>query len=256
MKDNETSWEDVSEWYGRIIGKEGHYYHQHIVLPQSLRLLGLKEDSSLLDLACGQGVLARQIPKEVYYAGLDIAPSLVNQAKHLDKDRKHIYMVADVSKDLPIQKRDFSHAVILLALQNIKNPEGVIKNTQEHLKEKGRFLIVLNHPYFRIPRQTSWGIDEQNKIQYRRVERYMTPLKIPIRINPSLGERSENTWSYHLPLSHYSHLLFEHGFVIEKLEEWTSDKRSTGRAAKMENRSRQEFPLFMAILARKEEERT
>ncbi len=252
MEDSETSWEKVSDWYGRLSGKGGHYYHQRTILPQSLKLLDLKEDSSLLDLACGQGVLARQIPRGVYYTGVDIAPSLISEARHLDRNKSHVYVVGDVSQDLPIIKKDFSHASIILALQNIKNPEGVIRHAREHLKPNGRFLIVLNHPYFRIPRQTSWGIDPQNKVQYRRVDRYMTPMKIPIATNPGRGERSENTWSYHYPLSHYSQWLSLHGFVIERIEEWASDKHSAGRAAKMENQSRKEFPLFLAMLARKD----
>jgi len=38
--------------------------------------------------------------------------------------------------------------------------------------------------------------------------------------------------------------------VIEKIEEWASDKDSVGKAAKMENRARAEIPLFMAIQAK------
>ena len=34
-------------------------------------------------------------------------------------------------------------------------------------------------------------------------------------------------------------------------EEWISDKRSMGKRAGMENRAREEFPLFLAILAKK-----
>ena len=252
MRENDTSWEKVSEWYGTTVGKKGNYYHQHIILPQSLDLLALKKGSSLLDLACGQGVLARQIPKEVHYEGVDIAHSLIEQARSLDKNGEHIYYVADASKELPIQKNDFSHAAIILSLQNVKNPEGVISNAQKHLKKHGKFLIVLNHPCFRIPRQTRWEIDEQNRTQYRRIDRYLTPLKIPITAHPGSGESSEVTWSYHLSLSAYSRMLFLNGFVIENLEEWISDKRSVGDAARLENRAREEFPLFMAILARKE----
>lgn len=253
MKDSETSWQKVSQWYGETVGEKGHYYHQHVILPQSLRLLSLKQGAALLDLACGQGVLARRLPKEIHYEGIDLAPSLINQAKRLDKNKEHVYLVSDVSEDLPITKHDFTHAAIILALQNAKNPEGVIRNTRKHLKKNGELLIVLNHPCFRIPRQTSWEIDEQNKIQYRRINRYLTPLAVPIKSSPSKGELSEITWSYHLPLSEYSHMLFENGFVIERLEEWSSDKRSVGRAAKMENRARKEFPMFMAILARKDQ---
>lgn len=252
MRNSETSWQSVSKWYGELVGKEGHYFHQHVILPQSLKLLDLREDSSLLDIACGQGVLARQIPQEVYYQGVDAAPGLINQAKKLDKNPKHIYTVADVSKKLPIKKNDFSHVAVILSLQNIKNPDGVIRNACRHLKSGGELLIVLNHPCFRIPRQTSWEIDEQSKMQYRRVNRYLSPLEIPVRSNPGKGEASEVVWSYHLPLSEYSRLLSENGFVIEKIEEWASDKSSAGPAAKMENRARNEFPLFIAILARKD----
>ncbi len=80
----------------------------------------------------------------------------------------------------------------------------------------------------------------------------MTQLAIPITTHPGHGEKSEITWSYHVPLSKYVEMLSEHGFVIEKLEEWISDKHSVGDTAKMENRARKEFPLFMALLARKD----
>lgn len=114
----------------------------------------------------------------------------------------------------------------------------------------GYLLIVLNHPAFRISRQSSWGIDPNSKIQYRRIDRYMTPINIPITAHP--GEKhSEFTWSYHLPLWEYSRMLKDNGFAIELIEEWTSDKESVGKASKMENRSRAEIPLFMAILAQK-----
>ncbi len=80
----------------------------------------------------------------------------------------------------------------------------------------------------------------------------MTHLEIPIAAHPGHGEKSEVTWSYHSPLSEYVNNLSEHKFVIEKLEEWVSDKHSVGDAARMENRARKEFPLFMALLARKD----
>jgi len=252
MTTSKSSWQNVSRWYGELVGKEGHYYHQHVVLPHSLALLELRDDSSLLDLACGQGVLARKIPPTVHYEGIDSSQDLVNQARRLDKNKRHIYTAADVSQKLTIKKNDFSHAALIFALQNIKDPAGALRNARLHLRKGGKLLIVLNHPCFRIPRQTSWETDETNKMQYRRVNRYLSPLEIPIRTNPGKGEASEVVWSYHLPVSEYSRMLFENGFVIEKLEEWASDKSSIGTAARMENRARNEFPLFMAILARKE----
>ncbi len=122
MNNSGTSWQKVSDWYDKIVGKEGHYYHQQVILPGSLRLLNLEKSSSLLDLACGQGVLARRLPPEIPYTGIDISLNLVKQARQLDKNKKHIYLVADIAEKLQITKNDFSHACIILSLQNIKNP--------------------------------------------------------------------------------------------------------------------------------------
>lgn len=249
VKKHSTSWQPVSKWYSAAVGEDGHYYHQHIVLPESLLLLGLKKGDALLDLACGQGVLARKIPDGVYYQGLDIASSLIATAKKESTHDDDHFAVADVSRStLPLQKKDFTHAAIILAIQNIDDPRQTFFNAARHLQSGGKLLIVMNHPCFRIPRQSSWVVDEKNKTQYRRIDRYLSSQKIPITAHPS-KKTSAVTWSFHEPLSAYTKMLHDSGFVIEVLDEWSSDKSSVGKAAKMENRSRQEIPLFLTILA-------
>lgn len=246
-----TSWEPVSEWYGKQVGREGHYYHQHVVLPGLKKLLQLKEGSSLLDLACGNGVLAGQAPKGMYYQGFDISRSLVEQATQLHSAQNFRFGVADVSRDkLPLNKSDFSHGSIVLALQNIKNFANVFRHFQTHLADFGKLVVVLNHPSFRIPRQSGWIIHPTNKLQSRRVDRYMSTMEIPITAHPG-QEKSSITWSFHYPLSAYIHELSKNGFVVSTIEEWVSDKMSEGKAAKMENRGRSEFPLFLTIVAHK-----
>jgi len=246
------SWEPVENWYRKSVGEEGHYYHQHVVLPGVMKLLDLNSEKSpsLLDIACGQGVLARRLPKNVEYTGIDIAPSLIKAAQSLDKNSNHHYFVYDVMKPFSLDKTNFTHAAIVLAIQNMENPEPVFINAAKHLAKGGRLVIAMNHPCFRIPRQSSWKVDEVQKVQYRRIDCYSTPLKVPIQAHPGQGGKSVVTWSYHYPLELYVKWLMHSGFVIELIEEWHSDKSSEGRAAKMENKSRLEFPLFMAIRAR------
>ena len=55
--------------------------------------------------------------------------------------------------------------------------------------------------------------------------------------------------SYHNSLSAYSKMLKDAGFIIDLIEEWASDRESEGSAARMENRSRSEIPLFLAVKA-------
>ncbi|MBA3721154.1 MAG: class I SAM-dependent methyltransferase [Parachlamydiaceae bacterium] len=248
-----TSWNKIGKWYDDTVGEQGHYYHQTLIIPNVMKMLDLPStpNASLLDLACGQGVLSRQLPSSVTYTGLDLATSLIRAARQYDKNTKHEFIVADATKGLPITKKDFTHAAIILALQNIQDPFAVFKNASKHLIPGAKFVIVLNHPCFRIPRQSSWKVDLDNKIQYRRIDRYMSDMKIPIQTHPGKGQESPQSWTFHHPLSSYCYWLKEAGFSINLIDEWCSNKVSEGKAAKMENRSREEIPLFMAIVATK-----
>ena len=192
--------------------------------------------------------MSHHIPKKLPYVGIDASENLITLAQKSDKNPNHTYIHADVTKTLPVS-HDFSHAIFVLSLQNMKEQDRAVRIAGECLKHGGHLLIILNHPCFRIPRQTSWEIDRENKIQYRRINRYLSPLSIPISMHP--GKDETKTWSYHYPLSSYTKFLNDAGIGIDTMEEWVSDKISVGTAAAMENRAREEFPLFLAILGTK-----
>ena len=245
----QTSWQKVAPWYNSLVGSEGHYYHEHLILPNVKRLLQLSPNSTLLDIGCGQGVLAHSIDTIKRYQGIDAAPTLIQHARQSITIPDYSFTVADATKALPV-KNSFSHATMILSLQNMSSAEAVIKNASKALDPKGTLLIVLNHPAFRIPRQSGWKVDERTKQQSRWINRYNSPLEIPIQMTP--GRNTEKvTWSYHHSLQDYAKMLKDAGFVITDLEEWSSDKESVGKAAKMENRARSEFPLFLCIVAQK-----
>jgi len=254
QKKADTSWENVEYWYSSCVGEKGHYYHQSLILPGALRLLGIsdKNRSSILDLGCGQGVLARVLPNQMTYFGVDASLSLINQAKKLTKHPDTHFFHGDVTQKLPIEKADFDFICFILSLQNIEHPMQAIERARAHIHKQGRLLIVLNHPCFRIPRQSSWQIDEANKIQYRRINRYQSSMKIPIQMHPGKNDPATTTFSFHHPLSDYVKYLTQNHFTIIGLEEWCSDRQSEGSKAKMEDRAREEIPLFLALVARAE----
>lgn len=247
-----TSWESSHKWYKSIVANEGHYYHKEVILPKLLKLIDCDKTKTVLDLGCGQGVLARALPPQMEYTGIDLSPSLIKEAKRLSfKNSRQQFLVGDITKKLPLKKTDFDMAVILLALQNVKEGQKAIENASFHLKEGGQLLIVLNHPCFRIPRQSSWYFSEEGKNCSRQITSYLSPLEIPIQTNPSEGHRSAKTFSYHHPLSDYSHWLKHSHFYIKGLQELISNKNSTGSRAKAENCSRKEIPMFLIIDAKK-----
>jgi len=247
----DTSWGKVSKWYNKTVGEKGSFFHQELILPNSLRLLNLSPTDRILDLGCGQGVLARTIPNVKVYLGIDLSAELIEEARKMDTNPTHKYAVSDVSKTLPIRTGGFSKAAVILALQNIKNQFGVIKNIANFLAKDGELLIVLNHPAFRVPKHADWGVDRARKIQYRHVDSYMSTLEIGIDSSPFDHKNNQKTWSYHHPISAYSEMLLDNGMFIKKIEEWVSPKKSEGGLAEIEDKARREFPMFMAILAKK-----
>ena len=69
----------------------------------------------------------------------------------------------------------------------------------------------------------------------------------------SKGQNVEQiTVSFHRPLQYYSKLFSATGFVITRLEEWISHKRSqVGPRQKEEDRMRSEIPLFLFVEIKK-----
>ncbi|MEK7504347.1 MAG: class I SAM-dependent methyltransferase [Patescibacteria group bacterium] len=211
-KNYHSNWNSVIPWYNKEMEVS------------ILRLLCLNPESSLLDVGCGNGALARAIPKNIKYLGFDASQTLINQA--LDKNPNHKFIVADAQKF--IASETYTHAAMILSLQNMKDPQQVIKNIRAN-----KVLLVLNHPMFRIPRQSSWLTDG------RKINRYITPLEIPITSHPG-EQNSEITWTFHHSLSDYSKYAHEAGFTIDLIEEWVTDRNV--------EKVQKEFPLFMAIL--------
>lgn len=250
-----THWGDVADWYDQLVGEEGSEFHREIVLPGAMRLLAVKPGDEVLDIACGQGVLCRLLSRQgVASVGIDAAPDLIRMAKdrnaQLPADAiKPVYQTGDVRDLSGLAENDkggFAAAACLLAIQNIHPIAPIFRGVARLLRPMGRLVIVMMHPCFRGPRETSWDWDAKNMVQYRRVDRYLTPRKIPIVTHPGKGK--DYTWTFHKPIEAYVKALRNAGLLVDALEEWSSHKQSTsGPRAGAENTARREIPLFMAI---------
>jgi SAM-dependent methyltransferase len=247
-KGNETSWGKVAGWYDDYLGQEDTYQAQ-VILPNLVRLLNLHKGERILDLACGQGFFTQELVKlGAQVVGADISPELIAHARA---------RVAGASfYPAPAHKLGFAKAgeydavICVLALQNMSELLPVFKEARRVLKPRGRFVMVLNHPTFRVLKRSSWGWDEGQGIQYRRVDGYLSAAKIEVDMSPGSGRRG-STVSYHRSLQDFFKALSGAGLTVSRLEEWISHKQSgAGTRQKAEDLSRKEIPLFMALEAR------
>lgn len=246
-----TSWGKHAKWYAGVVEEKGSY-QRDVILPGVLKMLNLKKGEAVLDLACGEGFFAREFYKiGAQVLGVDAGRELISLAeKKSPKSEGLLYKSADAANLSFLNDGAFDAITIILALQNMENMPAVLREARRVLSKNGRLVIVLNHPVLRIPKLSGWGWDEEQRLQYRRVNSYMSENKLPIQMHP--GARPQDlTWSFHRPLQSYFKALATAGFCVNDLEEWISHKKSEpGPKARAENHAREEIPLFMAIKAR------
>jgi RluA family pseudouridine synthase len=261
-------WNHVAAWYDKLVG-EGHSdHHSAVIVPGALRLLDLREGEQLIDVACGEGVLARAAAQlGVRVSGVDASAKLIESAQNR-AGKNERYTTGDARQLAALElEREFDAASCIMALMNIDTIEAVFRGVAGLLKPDGRFVAVVLHPAFRAPGQTAWEWDEKAEDrqtagraprraqrQYRRVDGYLTPYAHPIVMNPGAAARGRKpitTVTHHRPLQAYAGALSRCGFVIEAIEEWPSQRTSEpGPRADEENRARREIPMFLAWRAR------
>lgn len=246
-KQQKTDWGEVAGWYDQLVGEGGSEFHREVVLPGVLKLLQTKPADKLIDIACGQGVLCRILAERgAEVTGVDGAKELIEVAKKRGPASIR-YHVGDARSLEFLPESHFDAAACVLAIQNINPLQPVFAGVARALKPGGRLVIVMMHPCFRGPKETSWGWDEKEKVQYRRVDRYLLPRKSPIVTRPGV-DPDTYTWSFHKPIEDYVKSLRNAGLLVDALEEWASHKTSTsGPRAGAENTARKEIPMFLAI---------
>lgn len=287
----DTSWNEVAGWYDDLLG-QADTYQEKVILPNLIRCMNIKKGETIADMACGNGFFSGHfLAAGAQVIGFDISPRLISSAKN-KYGKKADFFVASADEPERLAEsfvmavksvksaesspgRMADKAVCVLAIQNIENVKGLFESCRRILAPSGSLYIVMNHPAYRIPQGSSWGFDEVAGRQYRRVDRYLSEMKIPIVMNPGhttgrsnnrngenngdgkndrnrTGDRQVTTFSFHRPLQYYFKLLQASGFSVVRLEEWISHRHSqTGPRQKEEDRARGEFPLFLFIEARK-----
>lgn len=221
-----------------------------MILPNLLRLVEPKRGDTIVDLACGTGYFTQALAKEgATLTGIDIGEELIAIARKASPAIS--YHVSSAEKIALIDDNTKDKVLIVLAVQNIERPQNVFAEALRILKTGGSFHVVMNHPAFRIPKQSSWEYDDKKKVQFRRVEQYMSESTGMIEMHPGMKE-TPTTISFHRPLQFYFKALVKAGFVVDRLEEWISHKSSdSGPRAKAENSARKEIPLFLYLRAKK-----
>jgi SAM-dependent methyltransferase len=185
------------------------------------------------------------------FTGVDASQLLIQSAKsRFAADPRVSLIVADACAPGPWADGKNDAATCIMAVHDVPDIEGLFTNVAKSLKPRGRAVVIFMHPCFRIPRKTHWGWDGDQKIQYRRLDSYGTPLEIPITTHPGKGT-GEQTKFHHRPLADLLTAMGNGGLGLTACEELYSHRRSqaSGPFSKAEHAAAEEFPLFIALKA-------
>ncbi len=135
---------DPADAYDAIAGRYDDFYRRRIDRAENRFVHYLMPSGgSLLDLACGTGLVPREIEPLVEprnYLGVDASAGMIEQARRHRPDLEFDYQDIDF---LDVGSRLFDRAVLLFgAFSYLRKPLGALRRIRRHVVENGEVLIM------------------------------------------------------------------------------------------------------------------
>jgi SAM-dependent methyltransferase len=165
----------------------------------------------VLDLACGQGRVSRELARRgARVVGVDISAALLERARSAEvaEPLGIAYLEADVSAPSLLEGERFQAVACHFGLADIDDLDATAANVARLLETGGPFVFSILHPCF-----PGWGVDAPSSWppgEGYYVERWW------LAENPGFrGKVGAN----HRMLSSYLNVLVEHGLAIDRVIE-------------------------------------
>ena len=211
----EPVYDAIAAWYDSAV-RSSSLLHE-LVLPAVWALLGSVDDLCICDLACGQGVLARQLAtRGATVVGVDLSSKLLAIARQ-DEATAPLgirYMLDDAQTLGTLADTAFDGVVCNMALMDIADLEATFRAVCRILRPEGWLVFSITHPCFQTP-HAGW-VEEPDGTMSRAVRAYFA--EGAWRAENAEGVRGR-VGAYHRTLTSYINALAGAGLVIERLSE-------------------------------------
>lgn len=171
---------------------EASFHHNYMILPDVYRLLDAQKEEEILDVACGEGSVARHLIKSgARITGIDISKMVDFAIEREKKEKLGIKYVKLNAEEINtnFEKNSFDKVVCNMALMDIDDYKTTIKNISYVLKENGIFVFSITHPAYAWPTCTTLRVpagSQRNEDKLRVVLDYFD--ERPTLIEYNVGE--------------------------------------------------------------------
>ena len=232
----QAAWETNAEWWDTYY-EEGNDFHLTLVAPATERLLGVRPEETILDIACGNGAFSRRMSQlGARVVAFDFSAPFVECARRrtVDPADRIEYLELDATDRRALRSLGegrFDAAVCTMALMDMEEIGPLAEMLPRLLRPGGRFVFSIMHPCFNQMGAKMMLEEETHDGRFVttpaiKVTKYMTPFRaqgIGIR-----GQPVPQTY-FHRPLQGLLRPFFEAGLCLDGLEERAFEGRRTDR---------------------------
>lgn len=234
-EEGRMQWDKKAEFWDQLHGDLGNRFHRELIGPAVERLLDVEPGERVLDIACGNGVLARQLAAiGAVVTAVDFSPELIGRAKARSQHggKAIRYLVADATDEgalAGLGEGKFDAVTSTMALMDMPVIAPLYRAVRRLLKPEGRFVFATSHPAFNSNNPTF--LAEMEDVEGVMVLRNYLKISAYNHLLPSkaMGARDEPTshYYYHRPFYELLGAAFEAGLVLDGLEEPVFDPPET-----------------------------
>jgi SAM-dependent methyltransferase len=228
-QDSKVIWNAKAAFWDERMGAEGNDYQRLLIGPATERLLELRAGELALDVACGNGVMARRLAAlGARVVACDFSEVFVERARARTPEElvEHIdYAVADATNEAQLlalgAESSFDAVVCNMAFMDIATLAPLLRAARRLLKSQGRFVFCVMHPCFNHPSHHKLAEEEdhggQIDVTYSiKTSRYLSPTIVK---GGGMPGEPEPHYYFHRSLSDLLAACFGAGFVLDGLEE-------------------------------------
>ena len=151
-EETRRAWDANAEFWDQRMA-DGNDFQRELVGPATERLLQLEPGELVLEVACGNGVMARRLADlGARVVAFDFAEKMVVAAKARgDAEGAIDYRVVDATDEnavVALGEGQFDAAVCNMAIMDMADIDPLMSAVSRVLKPKGRLVFTLCHPCF------------------------------------------------------------------------------------------------------------